>query len=222
MNGIATTTSTTKYPAHLRALFEKFDPVKTRIIFAVDATASRQPTWDMASKLTADMFKAVAGSGGLEVQIVYYRGETECVASRWMMDPYALTAVMGRVMCVSGYTQIGRVLAHVEKEDQRQKIAACILISDACEETASDLYAAAKRLNRVPLFAFQEGTDEEVSNIYGRLASITGGAACRFDAGAAARLADLLKAVAAYATGGRQALANQKTEAARLLLSQLK
>ncbi len=125
-------------------------------------------------------------------------------------------------MCAACYTQIARVLAHVEKEDQRQKVAACILISDACEEHPDELYAAARRLNGVPVFLFQEGTDEAVSNIYGRLASITAGASCRFDAGAAARLADLLKAVVAFATGGRKALADQKTEAARLLLSQVK
>jgi hypothetical protein len=113
-------------------------------------------------------------------------------------------------------------LAHVEKQDQRNKVAGCILISDACEESPSELYVAARRLNGVPLFAFQEGSDEAVSNIYGRLASVTGGAACRFDAGSAARLADLLKAVVAFATGGRKALADQKTEAARLLLTQLK
>lgn len=219
MNTLTTSTGT-KYPAHLEALFKELDPVKARVIFAIDATASRQPTWDMASKLTAEMFKAVAG--GPEIQIVYFRGERECVASRWLSDPQALTAVMSRVMCASGHTQIGRVLAHVEKEDERNKIAACILISDSCEEQPSTLYTAARRLNRVPLFMFQEGTDEEISNIYGRLAEITGGAACRFDVGAAARLADLLKAVVAYATGGIKALADQKTEAARLLLSQVK
>jgi hypothetical protein len=219
MNNI---TVPSKYPKHLEALFEQLDPVKARLIFAIDATASRQPSWDLAAKLTAEMFRAAAGSGGLEVQIVFYRGERECVASRWMSDAASLSAVMSRVMCAAGHTQIGRVLAHIEKEDQRQKIAAVILISDACEENPNDLYAAARRLNGVPLFMFQEGSEERVATIYAAIASITKGASCRFDSGAAKRLADLLRAVAAFATGGRQALADQKTSAAQALLAQLK
>lgn len=209
-------------PEHLEKLFEKLHPVKPRVIFAVDATASRQPTWDMAAKMTAEMFRAAAGSGGLELQLVYYRGERECVASRWMPDAASIIAAMGRVMCNAGLTQIGRVLAHVEKENQRQKVAAAIVISDSCEETPAGLYSAAAKLKDVPVFMFQEGRDEEVAGIYRKIASATGGASCRFDAGAAARLADLLKAVAAFAVGGRKALSDQKTEAARLLLTQIK
>lgn len=209
-------------PAHLERLFEKLIPTKPRLIFAVDATASRQPTWDMAAKLMAEMFRAAPGSGGLELQLVYYRGERECVGSRWMPDATSITTAMSRVMCAAGLTQIGRVLAHIEKENARQKITAAVLISDSCEETPSVLYTAARKLNSVPVFMFQEGRDEEVAGIYRKIASATGGASSRFDSGAAARLADLLRAVAAFATGGHKALANEKSEAARLLLTQLK
>jgi hypothetical protein len=211
-----------KYPKHLEHLFKELDPVKPRLIFAIDATASRQPTWDMAAKLTGQMFMAAAGSGGLELQLVYYRGPRECTASRWMSDAGSLSAVMSGIMCRSGMTQIGRVLAHVGKEDGRQKVAAAVVISDSCEENPNELYTAARGLKGVPVFMFQEGDDEEAAAVYSKIARITGGAVGRFDAGAAARLADLLKAVAAYAVGGRQALANQNTEAARLLLTQMK
>lgn len=210
--------STTAVPAHLEQLFEKLDPVRPRLIFAIDATASRQPAWDMATKLTSEMFRAAAGNGGLEMQLVFYRGERECVASRWMTG----VAAMSRVMCAGGLTQIRRVLAHVEKENQRQKIAAAVFIGDTCEETPAELYTAAAKLKDVPVFMFLEGHDEEAAAIYRKIASATGGAYSRFDAGAAARLAGLLKAVAAFASGGRKALADQKTEAARLLLTQLK
>ena len=110
---------------------------------------------------------------------------------------------------------------HARKENQRDKVNALILISDACEEIPADLYAEARELG-VPVFMFQEGTDERVAAIYAEIATITGGASCKFDAGAARRLADLLKAVAAFATGGLKALAAQKTEAATLLLTQIK
>jgi len=211
-----------KHPPHLEALFQQLDPLKQRLIFGVDATASRQPTWDMAAKLTAEMFRAAAANGGLELQLVHYLGERECNASRWMSDAPALTAAMTGVMCAAGPTQIGRVLAHAHTEDRRRKIAAVVLVSDACEENPLELYATARRLDGVPAFLFQEGTDEQVAGIYSAIAAITGGASSRFDAGAAARLADLLRAVAAFATGGRRALAAEKTEAAQLLLTQLK
>ena len=69
---------------------------------------------------------------------------------------------------------------------------------------------------------FQEGSNEQIGKIYAEIARITGGAHCKFDAAAAQRLADLLKAVAAFATGGIRALADQKTATARLLLTQIK
>ena len=45
-----------------------------RLIFALDATMSRQPLWDTACRLQADMFDEAAGIGGLDVQLAYYRG----------------------------------------------------------------------------------------------------------------------------------------------------
>jgi hypothetical protein len=206
----------------LEALFQELDPPKARVIFAIDATASRQPTWDMATTLTTAMFRAAAGSGGLELQLVYYRGERECTASRWLSDAGALAAAMSGIMCRGGYTQIERVLKHAHAEDARQKVSAVILISDSCEENPNELFAAARKLVGVPVFMFQEGAEESVAGIYRTITSVTGGATCRFDAGAAARLADLLKAVVAFATGGRKALTNQNTDAARKLLIQMK
>jgi hypothetical protein len=208
--------------AHLNEFFSRVDPVRKRLIFAIDATASRQPTWDTAAKLTAQMFAAVAGIGGLNIQLLYYRGPSECVASRWLSDPKSLTGIMSGVMCRAGETQIRKVLAHACKESERMKVAALVLVSDACEEEAADLYTAARKLDGVPAFLFQEGDDKRVAEIYGKIARITGGAIAKFDPGAAQRLADLLKAVAAFAAGGVKALAAQHSEAATLLLTQLK
>jgi hypothetical protein len=204
---------------HLDELFAKLDPAKpARLVFAVDATASRQPTWEMATKLTAEMFQA---AGGLELQLVFYRAEREFVASRWMSGATSLAAAMSCVRCDAGPTQINRVLRHARNENRRQKVAALILVSDAVEELPEALYASAREMS-VPTFLFQEGTDERVASVYRAIAEITGGASCRFDSGAAARLRELLRAVAAFASGGRKALANENTAAAQLLLAQLK
>jgi hypothetical protein len=216
------TTPTIPTRAHLEAFFERVTPVRGRLIFALDATASRQPTWDKAAQLQAQMFEAVAAIGGLDIQLLYYRGYGECVASRWLSDPKALAAIMARVTCAAGHTQIRKVLAHTRKENAREKVNALIVISDACEETVHDLYAEAHELGGVPVFMFQEGGDEHVARIYAEIARITGGAHCKFDSGAAQRLADLSKAVAVFAAGGVKALSGQNTEAAKLLLTQIR
>ena len=84
-------------------------------------------------------------------------------------------------MCAAGHTQIARVLSHARKENQREKVDALILITDACEELPADLYAEAREL-AVPVFMFQEGSDERIAEIYREIATITGGASCQFDA----------------------------------------
>jgi hypothetical protein len=207
---------------HLDAFFARVDPVRGRLIFAIDATASRQPTWDTAAKLTSQLFDAAAATGGIDIQLVYYRGAGECVASRWLSDAKSLASIMSGVMCRAGETQIKKVLSHACKENQRQKVDALVLISDACEELLTELYGQARELGSVPVFLFQEGDDKRVAEIYAAIAAISGGAVAKFDTGAAQRLADLLKAVAAFAAGGIKALAAQKTEAATLLIGQLK
>src|SRR6516165_3910208 len=218
---MTTTPATTSRP-HLEAFFSRVNPHRGRVIFCVDATASRQPAWDAASHLQAQMFETIATIGTLEVELVYYRGYGECVASGWKSDAHSLAAVMTGVVCASGHTQIAKVLRHAAREHAHEPINALIIVSDACEEVPADLYAAARELDGVPVFMFQEGDDPHIAEIYAEIAKLTGGAHCKFDAAAAQHLADLLKAVAAFAAGGIRALADQKTAAARLLLTQIK
>jgi hypothetical protein len=186
-----------------------------RLIFALDATASRQPTWDTACKLQAEMFREVTG---LDVQLVYYRGESECRASRWFSEPASLAKAMTRIMCEGGYTQIGRVLAHACKSENRA--AALVFVGDAMEENPDKLISAARKLG-CPAFMFQEGNNRDVEDVFQGIARASGGAYCRFDPGAARQLAELLRAVAAYAAGGAKALAARKDAGSVKLLAQL-
>ena len=50
------------------------------------------------------------------------------------------------------------------------------------------------------------GDDEVAERGFREIARLTGGAWCRFDPGAGAQLRELLRAAAAYAAGGREAL----------------
>ncbi|HVZ54423.1 MAG TPA: VWA domain-containing protein [Pseudolabrys sp.] len=198
-----------------------------RLIFALDATMSRQPTWDSACALQADMFREAASIGGLDIQLVYFRGMNECRASGWVAASGKLGELMGRIHCVGGHTQIGKVLAHARQEHGRERVQALVFVGDAMEEKLDDLCAVAGELGLlgVPVFMFQEGGDPVAEQAYREVARLSRGAYCRFDTGAAHQLGELLRAVAAYAAGGRKALAelsSRQSGGARLLLAQLK
>ena len=132
-----------------------------RLVFALDATGSREPTWDMATQLQAQMFEEAARIGGLDVQLIYYRGADEVRQSSWLSDAHELIGRMGTIRCKAGATKIARVLRHIQTEHEREKIAAAIFIGDAVEELPTELYDIAANLG-VPMFMFQEGDDEVI------------------------------------------------------------
>ena len=198
-----------------------------RLIFAMDATMSRQPTWDLALKLQADMFRAVKEVGGLDVQLVYFRGLSETRASPWVGDPEALARLMARVACEGGFTQMRKVLTHARRESKKAKVNAVVYVGDCIEEDIDELCGRAGELALlgVPMFLFQEGREPRAERAFKEIAKLTRGAYCHFDAGSARQLRELLAAVAVYATGGRKALqdygAATKSGAAVRLLEQL-
>jgi hypothetical protein len=198
-----------------------------RLIFALDATMSRQPTWDEACQLQAEMFKEAVAIGGLDVQLAYYRGLSECRVSRWVSDARMLGGLMERIDCRGGHTQIGRILAHARRETEHNKVQALVFVGDAMEEAIDDLCASAGELGLlgVPAFMFQEGDDPVAERAFREIARLTRGAYCRFDVGAAHQLSELLRAAAAYAAGGIKALADlsaRRHAGAQKLLAQMK
>ncbi|MEM7300476.1 MAG: VWA domain-containing protein [Pseudomonadota bacterium] len=201
---------------------------KGRLIFALDATMSRQPTWDAACSMQAEMFKAVGQAANLAVQLVYFRGFGECRSSKWVMDTKALARLMSGIDCRGGQTQIGKVLLHAQKEARAatagNKVSALVFVGDAMEEDVDMLCHRAGELGLlgVPAFMFQEGHDGLTEKTFRELARLSKGAYVRFDQGAAAQLAELLKAVARFASGGRAALESNRSRGDRLLLEQLK
>jgi hypothetical protein len=198
-----------------------------RLIFAMDATMSRQPTWDRALQIQAEMFAETAKVGGLDVQLVYFRGFGECRASKWVSDPAALGRLMTAMECRGGHTQIGKVLAHFRKEASERKINAVVYVGDCMEEGVDELCARAGEIGilGVPIFMFQDGREPKAEQAFREIARLTRGAYCRFDRASARQLRELLSAVAVYAAGGRAALADLskgKGGEATLLLEQLK
>ncbi len=198
-----------------------------RLIFAMDATMSREPSWDRAIALQSEMFKAAADQGGLDVQLVWFRGFGEFSASKWASDAKALGQAMTRVRCRGGHTQIGRVLSHALRETKSTKVNALVYVGDCVEESVDDLAATAGQLGMLglPAFLFQDGGDAASARTFQEIARLTGGAYCHLDAGSAARLKELLRAVAVYASGGHKALqqiGSRQNRDVQQLISQVK
>jgi hypothetical protein len=179
-----------------------------RLIFALDATASREPTWDRACRIQGEMFEATAALGGLEIQLVFYRGFSECKSSKWMTTAADLHRVMRSVFCVGGETQIERVLSHALRETRARKVNALVFVGDAMEEKVDRLCRLAGELGLlgVPIFVFHEGRDRIATAAFKQIASLSRGAYLSFDLSSADRLKELLAAVAVYAAGGYRAL----------------
>ena len=204
---------------NIQAFVEK----QPRLIFAIDATASRQPTWDSAIHMQREMFLSTRDIAALSIQLCYYRGLAEFHASRWIGDPERLASEMAQVYCEGGHTQIARTLKHAIKEHRSKPVRAVVFVGDAMEESPGALtdLAAQCGLLKLPLFLFQEGRDAQVEDCFKRMAKVSGGAWARFDSASAQSLAQLLGAVARYAAGGRKALENNPSHSVKLLLEQI-
>jgi hypothetical protein len=181
-----------------------------RLVFALDATMSRQPTWDRACQIQADMFREAEAVGALDIKLIYFRGYRECRASKWYSQSAPLLKAMTSISCQGGYTQIERVLKRAVKEAKDGGVNALVYVGDCCEEDIDPVCAAAGELGvlGVPVFMFQEGGEPYAESVFREVARLSGGAWCRFDGSSAGQLRDLLSAVAVFAAGGRKALAD--------------
>lgn len=194
-----------------------------RLVFAVDATASRQPAWDRACALTGEMFLATRDLGGLAVSLAYWRGFMEFAATPFLTDGAELARRMSGVTCLGGQTQVLRALRHALAESRKEKVGALVLVGDAVEEDVDAICHAAGELGLfgTPVFCFQEGGDPVATNAFRQVAKVSGGAWAPFDSGSAGALRDLLRAVAVFAAGGRGALAALPGAAAARIAGQL-
>ncbi|MEX0619272.1 MAG: VWA domain-containing protein [Pseudohongiellaceae bacterium] len=197
-----------------------------RLIFALDATASRQHTWDQASQLQTEMFLSTKALGGLQVQLCYFRGFAEFHSSNWHIETGPLLQQMSSIHCQAGITQIERLLQHVIAENRRKRVKCVIFIGDSMEESLDKLCHLAGQLGmlNIPLFIFQERQDPVARQAFTEMARLSKGACCQFDSSSADQLKELLRAVAIYAAGGLKALQDlgKTSHQAVRLLQQLK
>ena len=172
----STSADVAAFVAKARAMSTTGAGGRGRLVFALDATLSRQPTWDMACALQADMFREAAALGQLDIRLVYFRGAGECRASGWCSDSAHLARLMNKIDCRGGQTQIGKVLSEVRREAVDAGVKAVVFVGDAMEESADALCAKAGELGllKVPVFLFQEGHDATAERTFREIARLTG------------------------------------------------
>ena len=192
-----------------------------RLMFAMDATASRQPTWGRAANIQGEMFSATSALGGLDVQLAFFRGFGEFKVSHWTSDTSELLRLMTSVSCFAGQTQNGKVLKQALNETQKCRVNALVYDVDSMEEDIDALGKTAGELglNGVPAFMFLEGGDPIAEFSFKEIARLSGGACVRFDAGSADMLKKLLGAVAVFAAGGHRALSDLANRQGGTILS---
>ena len=198
-----------------------------RLLFAMDATASREPTWDHACAIQGEMFAAADALGGLDVRLAFYRGFEEFKVSKWTSDGHELARLMSSVRCAAGRTQVARLLRYAGDQRRESRLDAVVFVGDCCEEDVDAIGHEAGQLGLLglPVFVFQEGQDRVASRLFPQIAKLTRGAYCKFDRSSPDQLKRLLGAVAAYAAGGPAALLKYGKDqggVAALLTNQMK
>lgn len=139
----------------------------------MDATASREPTWDTACQIQGEMFSQTAKMGGLDVQLAYYRGYKDFRATPWISTSADLIPYMTKVRCLGGHTQVERLLRYAVKETAKQKINALVFVGDCLEEDVDQVCAVAGELGimGVPCFLFHEGQEPIASRAFQQIAT---------------------------------------------------
>ena len=183
-----------------------------RIIFGVDATASRAACWRQTRYMQSDMFFSAEKAGeNLSIQLCYYYGAT-FKFTEWQNDAAVLAAKMSDVHCASGNTQIEKLFTHALEENKKKKINALIFVGDSCEENKGNLIHLARQLGNdgVRLFIFHDefrdpsddsSRNSETAQIFSAITDASEGIGAKFNTGAPDVLRDYLKTIAVYATG---------------------
>lgn len=193
-----------------------------RLILGIDATASREATWDIATSLHSEVLSAAEKS--LQIQLAFYRGVADFKTSNWTQTHQSLRKAMERVQCLSGRTQILRFLQHCYGEAINNSIKAIVFIGDCCEEEPQAIVDLAGKLGilGIPIFIFQEGHDPFATKVFREIAKVSRGAHSPFSTDSARTLGDLLEAVISYVLKGHEITSNLlKNRHAKHLLDQL-
>jgi hypothetical protein len=195
---------------------------RARLVFAVDATASRSAAWDTARRVTDTLFQALPGQ--LDVALAVHGGDRVHTFTEFVSDPNVLRDTAAGISCVGGHTKLIDIM---QRTSDARDVKVLLYIGDSFEESIEQAREAADALKArgVRLIVLHDlpGENKAAGDVFADLARRADGLVLPFDAGAAARIREILEAVAVLAVGGVKLLERKKTTlaAAPLLLSRL-
>ena len=182
-----------------------------RLMFALDATASREPTWAIARDLQAKMFREAAPIGRLDCPAGLLSGRR--VPSVEMGVKRGATRATDEPDRLSGrlYADWQGPRACTSRDRESRQSRHWYSSATPWKRTSSTLAAMAGKLGTqgVPIFLFQEGRDAAVRSAFRLLALKSGGAYFEFNPDASRaveQLSEQLNAVARLAVGDAEAL----------------
>lgn len=181
-----------------------------KLIFAMDATASRSASWAMAMELQSEML-AMAGTEGLAVAIGYFNNSHCGVTPYYFPNATLATTYMRTIQMLSCYTKIAPLLQAFESHARNPNGArVAIFVGDAFEDDVKAALAEAAKLKGYGfrVFMLLEGSNSSAEHSFRAISEATGGVFARFDAGAKPQLRELMQSIAAY-TAGTLSIAHQ-------------
>jgi hypothetical protein len=195
---------------HAEPPVETGTPVRPRLVFAVDATASREPAWAAARQVTDTLVKALPGE--LDVALAVHGGSRVHIFSAFTSDATTLRDRAAGVACEAGLTRLLPILSASLKQPAVRVV---IYIGDVFEESVVQgrRLADAMGAQGIRLIVLHDTADPGArrdAEMFWDLAKRTGGCVLPFDANASERLRDLLSAVAVYAVGGEKLLRERR------------
>jgi hypothetical protein len=211
------TTAITSAAASLPAAFTHAEPPvdtsapsRPRLVFAVDATASREPAWAAARQVTDALVKALPGE--LDVALAIHGGSRVHTFTAFTNDARTLRDLAAGVGCHAGMT---RLLPILDASLKRQAVRVVIYVGDVFEESLPQGRQLADQMGAqgIKLIVLHDTADRSArrdAEVFWDLAKRTGGCVLPFDATASGRLRDLLSAVAVYAVGGEKLLRERR------------
>jgi hypothetical protein len=211
------TTAIASAAAALPAAFTHAEPPadtgtvsRPRLVFAVDATASREPAWAAARNVTDALVKALPGE--LDVALAVHGGSRVHTFTPFTGDPRTLRDLAAAVECHAGMT---RLLPILSASVQRQAVRVVVYVGDVFEESLLQGRQLADQMGAqgVKLIVLHDTADRSArrdNEVFWDLAKRTGGCVLPFDATASDRLRDILSAVAVYAVGGEKLLRERR------------
>ncbi|WP_428488939.1 hypothetical protein [Rhodopila sp.] len=215
---ILASTAATAAAAALPALTHAEPPAESgaapraRLIFAVDATASREPAWAAARRVTDVLVQALPGE--LDVALAVHGGSRVHTFTAFTGDAGTLRDRAAGVACAAGLT---RLLPILSVSLARPAVRVVVYIGDVFEESVPQGRRLADAMGRqdTKLIVLHDTADRTAgrdAEVFWDLAKRTGGCVLPFDARSSGRLRDLLSAVAVYAVGGEKLLRERRRE----------